>query len=286
MTAFFPSTPAIVDSDRILYTASSFARSALLHLQEIGELKALQAHTSKRENLDSYLFFMIEKGSGKLKYQGKQYDLTAGTCAFIDCKQPYSHTTDEDLWTIRWIHFNGPAMDSVYRKYCDRGGRPTFIPESLEKVNSTWQKLMTAAKSSDYMRDMKINTYLSDLLVSIMAESWHPEDKSNTLKRTGVSEIRDYLNEHYAERISVEDLAGRFLISSSYLAHSFKEQYGVSLTAYLMSVRITHAKQMLRFTNKSIEEIGYAVGIGAPAYFSRVFKQVEGVTPSTYREQW
>ena len=50
---YFPSTPMIVDSNRILYTASPFARSSLLHLQEIGELKALQSHTSNRENLQS-----------------------------------------------------------------------------------------------------------------------------------------------------------------------------------------------------------------------------------------
>jgi len=43
---------------------------------------------------------------------------------------------------------------------------------------------------------------------------------------------------------------------------------------------------MLRFSDKTAEEIGYEVGIGAPAYFSRVFKEIEGVSPSVYREQW
>jgi YesN/AraC family two-component response regulator len=60
----------------------------------------------------------------------------------------------------------------------------------------------------------------------------------------------------------------------------------MTITSYLLSVRITHAKQLLRFTNKSVEEIGYEVGIGAPHYFSRVFKEVEGVSPTVYREQW
>ena len=55
---FADNQPTIVSSDRIPYTASSFARGALLHLQEIGELKALKAHTSSRNDLQSYLFLL------------------------------------------------------------------------------------------------------------------------------------------------------------------------------------------------------------------------------------
>lgn len=51
----------IVSSNRILYTASLFARSSLLHLQEIGSLKAIQSHTSKREGLASYIFYGRER---------------------------------------------------------------------------------------------------------------------------------------------------------------------------------------------------------------------------------
>ncbi len=60
----------------------------------------------------------------------------------------------------------------------------------------------------------------------------------------------------------------------------------MSVTTYLQNVRITHAKQLLRFTDKSVEEVGLSCGIGELNYFSRVFKEVEGVSPSTYREQW
>ncbi len=73
MTTYFPSTPTIVDSNRILYTASPFARSSLLHLQEVRSLTALQPHTSSRSDLPSYLFFTVVEGSGTLNYQGKTY---------------------------------------------------------------------------------------------------------------------------------------------------------------------------------------------------------------------
>ena len=175
---------AIVSSAREIYTASSFARASLLHLQEIGELKALRLHTSSRSNLQSYLFFIVVNGSGKLTYNKVEYSLTAGSCVFVDCRKAYSHTTDENnLWTLRWCHFYGPTMGNIYRKYCERGGRPVFTPEDLTPFISLLYSLLEVVKSSDYMRDMKINSILSQLMVCVMAESWHPEDKALPRKR-------------------------------------------------------------------------------------------------------
>ena len=59
---------AFSKSSRDIYTASSFARSSLLYLQEIGTLSALQPHGSARENLGSYLFFLVTEGAGMLEY--------------------------------------------------------------------------------------------------------------------------------------------------------------------------------------------------------------------------
>ena len=278
---------AIVSSDRILYTASSFARSSLLHLQEIGSLEAKRSHTSERSGLQSFLFFMVTSGSGVLVYDGKQYELNSNSCVFINCQHPYSHTTDpNDLWHLSWCHFYGPSLSSIYDKYCERGGRPVFTPDDSTLFVTTLENLMTTAKSSDYMRDMMINEQLSKLLTMIMSYSWHPEDRTSAPKRASVSDVKEYLDQHYAERVSLNDLATQFFIDKYYLTKTFKNQFGLPITTYLQNLRITKAKQLLRFSSKSVEEIGYEVGLGAPAYFSRVFKNVEGVSPKTYREQW
>lgn len=119
-----------------------------------------------------------------------------------------------------------------------------------------------------------------------MGESWHPEDKKLAPKRASVSDVKEYLDIHFAEKVVLDELAANFFIDKYYLAKTFKNQFGLPITTYLQNIRITKAKQLLRFSSKSVEEVGYEVGLGAPAYFSRVFKNVEGVSPKTYREQW
>ena len=128
-------------SDRVLYTPTSFAKTALLYLQEIGSLQAKKPHTSSRTRLSSYLFFCVNSGSGELEYQGKRHKLGKGDCVFIDCQLPYSHSTDTDLWSLSWIHFSGMTMQTVYQKYQERGGRPVFRPDNFTGFQSLHQSL-------------------------------------------------------------------------------------------------------------------------------------------------
>ena len=279
-------TASIVSSNRVLYTPSAFARSSLLHLQEIGTLQALAPHTSSRSNLQSYLYFTVLSGSGMLTYDGKKYDLKKGNMVFIDCRRPYSHTTDSNLWSLRWCHFYGPTLSFVYEKYVERGGQPTFQPEEPAPFLSTLDSLYKLASGSDYIRDMRINEELNRLCTLLMEQSWHPEEATTAPKKMSVVEVKEYLEQHYAEKITLDELSTHFFINKYYLTRVFKEQFGQSITAYLTSLRITHAKQLLRFSEKSVEEIGLECGLGALHYFSRVFKEVEGVAPSIYRSQW
>ena len=284
---FSNNTSSIVASNRILYTPSAFARNSLLHLQEIGELEAKINHTSSRFGLSSYLFFTVASGSGVLTYNYKQYKLSSGDCVFIDCNLPYSHTTDEhNLWSLCWIHFYGPTMGNIYDKYKERGGRPVFTPNNSAPFFSVWEELMKVACSGDYMRDMLINQQLSALLTRLMEHSWHPEDQIAAKKKQSVLSIKEYVDQNYNLKITLDGLASQFYINKYYLSKTFKEQFGQSLSSYILSVRITKAKQLLRFSDKSVETIGYECGLGAPHYFSQTFRSVEGVPPSKYREQW
>lgn len=327
----FTSSPS-VRSSRILYTPSPFARSSLLHLQEVGSLTAIRPHTSKREKLQSYLCFMVEDGEGELVYEGKKYELKAGDVVFIDCRKAYSHSTGDrcstgnshstgmnlnaGLWSLRWCHFYGPSMPAIYAKYCERGGLPVIrgtdmgrradmghgadmargadvarradapCGADVSQYSTILTDIYTLASSSDYIRDMRINGKLNDLLTLLMESSWHREAHTNAPKKMDISSVKSFLDEHYKEKLSLESVASHFFIDKHYLSRLFKEQYGVTLVTYLQQVRITHAKRMLRFTDKSIEEIGLECGIGELNYFSRVFKKLEGVSPSEFRRVW
>lgn len=287
---FSPSSS--VRSNRILYTPSLFARTSLLHLQEVGTLQAVRPHTNRRSNLFSYLCFVVLSGSGNLVYEGQAYPLTAGDCVFIECQRMYSHSTAEDLWELQWCHFNGPSLSAIYEKYRERGGRPVFRPtdeqgrESVESVAGILSELYSLAGSSDYIRDMRINEKLGGLLSVLMANSWHPEDQHLSRKRMEICKVKEYLDSHFLEKIVLEDLARLFFVDKFYLSRIFKEAYGVTVMTYVEQKRITKAKSLLRFTDMTIDEIAGQVGMNSGNYFSRRFKKTEGMSPGCYRKMW
>ena len=106
-----------VSSSRIIYTPSTFARTSLLHLQEVGSLQAVHPHVSQREDLVSFLCFIVLSGEGELSYEEKTYQLGQGDCVFIDCRKAYSHSTSDNLWSLQWCHFYAPSLPAVYEKY-------------------------------------------------------------------------------------------------------------------------------------------------------------------------
>lgn len=280
-------TEPTVESRRILYTPSSFAKSNLIYLQETGTLKAIKPHESRRENLSSYLCFMVTDGFGSLEYEGREYKLAAGDCAFIDCRKAYSHKCADSLWTLKWAHFYGSNMSGIYDKYKERGGRCAFTPENPYSFRALFDELYDVAASSSYIRDMQIYEKLTTLLTLLMQESWNPVKRvTGASKKQNLQKIKDYLDNNYAKKISLNDLAEKFFINKYYLIRIFKEQFGTTVTGYLMQVRITHAKQLLRFSDMPIEKIAADCGMADANYFSRMFKKVEGITPGEYRKKW
>lgn len=276
----------LVSSNRIIYTPSEFARVSLIHLQETGTLQAKYPHTSKRNGLDSYLFFMVLSGSGELLYNGSTYQLKQNDCVFIDCKQPYAHITSDDLWQLKWVHFNGQSMSEIYNKYISRGGESAFTIEQPGQCVQLLDDIFTIASSDDYIRDMKINEKLSSLLTIIMSKSWHPSNRKPAQKKGELSSVKAWLDTHYIKKISLDELAKQFFIDKYYLTKIFKEQYGITINAYISQKKITAAKQLLRFSDKTIEQVSAEIGINDTNYFTRLFKKIEGITPGEYRKQW
>ena len=208
------------------------------------------------------------------------------TVASKNTGTPNCVVSTPSLWSLQWCHFYAPSLPAIYEKYKERGGSPVFHPDTVTPITDILTGLYDIASSSDYIRDMPINELLSSLLTLLMEQSWHPESKTVSRKRLELAEIKEYLDEHYTEKIVLEDLAERYYINKYYLTKIFKETYGSTISNYLIAMRITKAKQLLRFTDMTVDEVGSAVGMGDANYFSRMFRKVEGISPREYRKQW
>lgn len=94
-----------------------------------------------------------------------------------------------------------------------------------------------------------------------------------------------YIQEHFMESVTLDDIAGSILVSRSECCRCFKRAIGLSPIEYLMKYRIMEsAKYMQRKTHESISEIAGAVGFNNTSYFNKIFKKFIGCTPTEYRQ--
>lgn len=100
-----------------------------------------------------------------------------------------------------------------------------------------------------------------------------------------LSMIGNYIQEHYLEIQSLDEIAEHFGISKSYLCRIFKKHTGLTVITYLNSLKIQEASRLLNETDKSIEEICRLCGFKNRIYFTRTFKQFMELTPTEKRKK-
>ena len=92
-----------------------------------------------------------------------------------------------------------------------------------------------------------------------------------------------YIQKNYAGNLQMEELERQFFMSSSSLLLAFKKKKGMTITAYIESVRMEKAKELLKSGLYSVQATAEAVGYLDANYFCRAFKRYTGSTPSKYR---
>jgi two-component system response regulator YesN len=108
---------------------------------------------------------------------------------------------------------------------------------------------------------------------------WRNHDIKNVM-----NEAKKYIEKHYAENLTLEDLASYMEISPHYFSKLFKGKFQITFIDYLTDIRVGKAKKDLLGSNKSLKEISIDIGYKDPNYFSRVFKKKTGKSPTEYRE--
>ena len=98
--------------------------------------------------------------------------------------------------------------------------------------------------------------------------------------------VQLYLEENFRCKITLDGLGTLFSMNPCYLQKQFKRYFGQSPTEYLIYLRMTHAKELMRTTHMSIGEISEQCGIENISYFTRLFKAQEALTPQEYRKLW
>ncbi len=159
-----------------------------------------------------------------------------------------------------------------------------FISEKIDIYTSAIHEMLSAESRSD-----KLLCHAKFLeIVALLAEDSRRQAQIRALVgggRDAVSRGLDYIEKHFAERCTLEDIAAYAHFSPVYFHGIFKKAIGKTPNEYLSALRIEKAKQMLLIENMDIASVAAATGFSSQSYFNYAFKASVGKTPSEYRER-
>ena len=96
--------------------------------------------------------------------------------------------------------------------------------------------------------------------------------------------VRRYIDNHFKENLTLDQLAQMAHLSKYYLVHAFRREFGASPISYLIGRRIEESRFLLRETDHTLSLIAQILGFSSLSYFSQCFRRVEGVSPMEYRK--
>ncbi len=178
----------------------------------------------------------------------------------------YGSETDK-LQKVRTYELLGTMVESAIAG----GGDVDELLELSEKLFSESAIIRSQAQLLEWLKSR------TEDIIQIVSRSHSNRSKNLVIK------AKEYINEHYAEAISVKDVADAVCISESYFKSIFKKSSGYSYSEYLTVVRMNQAKNLLNTTEKSVTEIALDVGYQTPNSFSSLFKRETGMSPTQWK---
>ena len=245
-----------------------------------------------------YQMIYCQKGSGEITIGDKVYQAVPGSLYLIPPMAEHS-IQPQDTFRLAEVKFR------TYREDLDNSLKQ--LPAEMEIDKSTTLRLSIKDVIREGLADLAYSyeatnaalyLFLVRLLrhqnIDVPHKPWR-RFYFDTPKRRPVgtdgerdaefSMLLDYIEHNLSEDISLDSLAQQAHFDKSYLIARFKESLGTSPMRYVSHLRIERAKVLLATTDDSITQIAQAVGFSSIHYFSRFFKEKEGVAPIEYRQQ-
>ena len=264
--------------------SNDFSRNLDAMIYTCGYETCIPSHSYGPVVRSGYLIHYILKGKGIYKTDGHIYPLKEGDAFLIRPNTLIYYEADKyDPWTYTWIGFQGIKIEE-YLKRTSLLETPYFHYGRDDRVRLCHEKMFEAYNLPEN-RDLMMNSILYEYLYLLASKFPRKYIPANEKKISYVEEALRYIESNYAHAVNIQVIASYLNIERTYLYRLFKDITGSSPQEYLLDFRIRRACSLLKDTELPVNDIARSVGYDNALYFSRLFRQKKGRTPTQYRKE-
>ena len=236
----------------------------------------------------TYELYYLVKGQREYFIEDRFFMVNEGD--FVLIPKNVFHRTEGEGGLRYLVHFSENFLRNFFTEETIAGllGKRSFVFRGEQGVQEQLQGLL-APMLAEYARDpqnpntLKLSGYLYQMLfvMSAMPNLYEP----HTYADERITRIIQYINENYNRITDIAQIAEHFFISKYHLCRYFRKNLGIPLMAYLNTIKITEACNMMKRGCSNMTQIALECGFNSSSYFCKVFKKERGISPTEYRKK-
>ncbi len=234
-----------------------------------------KAYTIKRPSSAVWCIEYVEEGKGTIHIDGDTFFPKAGDSYFLHVGKDHHYYSDKaDPWKKHFINVSGKLVDSLAEGY-GVSGTAHFVGLDL---GGEIKEIIEIARRGDMDNTQELISILNKIFFK-MHKSIKKEEEISGLG----AEMKDFLNTQITSKFHMELLCKHISRSESQTIRLFKKIFGITPYTYVLNKKISFAKKLLIDTSLSVKEIATKLCFSDEYYFSNIFKEKAGCSPSQYR---
>ncbi|MFB9279509.1 AraC family transcriptional regulator [Cohnella cellulosilytica] len=225
--------------------------------------------------VDSHAVLTVKQGRGRLTIDLRDCRADAGVSYLVSPGQTIAARPDGDeAFSLYLVRFRARREDGSEACFPASG---ELAPQ--ETTAASCETLLQYWTEGGPLERFRAQAVLQEWLYALLK----PVPRvSSPNSRTALERTKSYIDGHYHENLTIEQLARIAELSPKYYVDLFKKTYGLSTIDYVTEARLNQAKRMIAQSDMKLSDVAHQVGYQDEFYFSRKFKQTTGLTPSAY----
>ena len=221
--------------------------------------------------------FFIMSGNGSFQLQRHSFPVSGRSLVIINPGVMHGEQSDPDS-PMEYIVL---GVENLEMAANEQGYALTIFHRDWDAISSCLRLMLQEARSKQDGYSQVCQRLTEIILLRILRRRGMPlaseEFAQDDSRECGI--VRRYIDEHFKESITLDQLAELAHINKYYLVHAFRKTYGTSPINYLISRRIQESRFLLTNSNHSLSQIARILGFSSLSYFSQSFHRAEGVSP-------
>lgn len=254
----------------------------IIELHHIVHRKTFPGWNISLRTISDHELVLIVSGEGKMKIRDKETHLRSGMLIHFAPGVPHSlETNKENPFVFYAVHFDvftfsRGKVPEIYELTIDE----ISTPADFSIFKNLFKNLVEFKNATHYGYSFGCPAILGEILFRLMNST------CNYSFSRKAEQIINYIDVNLDKKLTLSTIATAFSVNSSYLSKLFKTATGCTVTEYINKSKVNKAKEYIIEGSMKIQDISAMLGYEDPLYFSRVFKKLEGVSPTTYYKRF